>query len=102
MVGHSRPSSVASRGRRAVAKRLSEFVMWFSEQFGATPNDFDIMALREKEKSLGLALFEVQSQIRRHDSLMMKWTAALYARNAFAPRPTKPRRRKSSTKGVSK
>lgn len=85
--------------------RASEFNLWFSEQFGATPMDFDINALLGKERELRFQLVDVEAKLKRHASLSAQWTAALYARNAFAIKgpvrlARRPRKTDKNKRGV--
>jgi len=70
-----------------------DFTMWFSQQYGGTPNPKDLQSLRDEEGEIESRLCIVRQKICRQMGLQVAWTAALYARQVFCERPARRRTR---------
>ena len=65
-------------------KKKQYFAKWFEAQFGGTPmSPKKREALVDERSVLRQKLSVVENKLLQDDAFQIKWTAALYAHNAF-------------------
>lgn len=61
-----------------------DFDIWFTEQFGATPQPGELLGLIARQRRLAVELAETEAKVAHLTAIQQAYTAALYARTAFS------------------